>query len=798
MKISLKVRKAVIIGMILAIMAMNMASISYATSITETEGNNDPDHANVIPGSYLNQQISGSLPDNSDCDFFKFTPSETSAYVFDFSSSRNNIRDLKASLCDSQGNLIWFSYGCYYPFEEVFKSQAAGYLIKDNVYYIEVFKGSADSFGNYNFTINEMPSESDITNGYESNSTTSTADVIPSDCLNKRYFGEIKASTDVDYFSFTPSNDGGYAVELSSVENNCTAYLYDGQQLLDWENEYHGEDANYHIDLIGQLQANKTYHIKVVYSGINPGNYYFKINPRKLNYDESEPNNSFETANFISDMGFDKLTTASIKPISGQPDYDFYSFSPSAGGIYTFQTCGTTDTVGYLYNSSQAEIANNDNNGTDINFKISYTLSGMQTYYLKVKHNVSLSSGDYSIKITPPESLGADANDNGFDTATLYANSTIPSSINSSADADYYKFTAPATGTYTVETIGFSNTSGEAFDSSRAFICNDDTSGQGSNFRIELNCQAGSTYYVKVTSPDGGTGCYTLSIYKGKVIKVPKYTQQPYDLLCWATSASMMVSGLLMDNTDRTLEAADSATKIYPSEFNKFGYLYNPGSTRSPIGDFVASKVSNIDYEVLNHSSITPITFDTIKNSIDNTYPVLTRISWDVQGGGHFQVITGYKEVDGVQYVIYNDPWDGKEYIRTYSDYCDNNLFDFKNAIVFGPKEIEPDNNSIDTANLISLENNEIYVYAFLDTGDADYYSFIPNRDMNCTIKTTGNVDTYGVLYNSSKQRIGGNDNSTDLNFLITATLTANTTYYIKVSQVGASNGFYKLVINLE
>ena len=66
--------------------------------------------------------------------------------------------------------------------------------------------------------------------------------------------------------------------------------------------------------------------------------------------------------------------------------------------------------------------------------------------------------------------------------------------------------------------------------------------------------------------------------------------------------------------------------------------------------------------------------------------------------------------------------------------------------------------------------------------GDVDFYSFIPNIDGTYKIQSTGNMDTYGYLYDSNKITLDYNDDSgVDNNFSITKKLKANQTYYIKV-----------------
>ena len=61
------------------------------------------------------------------------------------------------------------------------------------------------------------------------------------------------------------------------------------------------------------------------------------------------------------------------------------------------------------------------------------------------------------------------------------------------------------------------------------------------------------------------------------------------------------------------------------------------------------------------------------------------------------------------------------------------------------------------------------------------YYAFVPLTDGQVTIYTTGDLDTYGYLYNSSKSQLTYDDDSAgNYNFKITYNVTAGTLYYVR------------------
>ena len=62
----------------------------------------------------------------------------------------------------------------------------------------------------------------------------------------------------------------------------------------------------------------------------------------------------------------------------------YFKFTPSQSGSLTFYSTGSRDTFGRLYDSDMTELENNDDNGEDINFRISYNVNAGETYVLQI------------------------------------------------------------------------------------------------------------------------------------------------------------------------------------------------------------------------------------------------------------------------------------------------------------------------------------------------------------------------------------------------------------------------------
>jgi hypothetical protein len=81
-------------------------------------------------------------------------------------------------------------------------------------------------------------------------------------------------------------------------------------------------------------------------------------------------------------------------------DSDYFMIVPEYTVYYTFVTTGSTDTKGYLYNSSGRLKRSRSGGGADTNFSITYKLTSGQTYYLKVMGQTTAVTGTYTLEVT--------------------------------------------------------------------------------------------------------------------------------------------------------------------------------------------------------------------------------------------------------------------------------------------------------------------------------------------------------------------------------------------------------------
>ena len=84
--------------------------------------------------------------------------------------------------------------------------------------------------------------------------------------------------------------------------------------------------------------------------------------------------------------------------IAGAPRYLY--IVPSASGTYVFQSDGSYDTIGTLYDANGNQLSTNDDGGENHNFSISYDLSANTGYYLKAAlYSGTATSDSFSVRM---------------------------------------------------------------------------------------------------------------------------------------------------------------------------------------------------------------------------------------------------------------------------------------------------------------------------------------------------------------------------------------------------------------
>ena len=107
---------------------------------------------------------------------------------------------------------------------------------------------------------------------------------------------------------------------------------------------------------------------------------------------------------------------------------------------------------------------------------------------------------------TPPED---DHGDTSESATVLVLGEMTEGELETSGDVDVFEITIPRRGVLTVYTEGSTDTEGRIFNADNSFEESDDDSGDGWNFKIEVNIEPG-TYYIEVGGWGDSTGQYEL------------------------------------------------------------------------------------------------------------------------------------------------------------------------------------------------------------------------------------------------------------------------------------------------
>ena len=215
-------------------------------------------------------------------------------------------------------------------------------------------------------------------------------------------------------------------------------------------------------------------------------------------------------------------------------DQDFFRIDIGEAGSLTLESSGSTDTYGILYDGDGAELARDDDGGTDLNFRIARESLQPGTYHLLLRGVGPAISGDYSLTVSgsaqpqsqpqpidvQSESAGAGeasstADDHGNDPASatpLAIPSTTAGEIGA-GDKDYFRIDVVVAGFLTFETTGSTDTYGTLYDSDGAVIDEDNDRGpRPNNFRITDALVLEGSYFLEVrgASLSRDTGPYEL------------------------------------------------------------------------------------------------------------------------------------------------------------------------------------------------------------------------------------------------------------------------------------------------
>jgi hypothetical protein len=578
--------------------------------------------------------------------------------------------------------------------------------------------------------------------------------------------GEINPAYDPDYYTYTAATTGVVnfamdAINNSGVDSILTIYNSTFVQIA--RNDDSNGGFNSFISL--NVTAGSVYYIKATaYGSGTSATGEYRVSATFIAPTSGQagaPGDSFATAIALTASQGSTVQSA-FGDINPAYNADYYKYIATTTGVVNFAMDAINnsgiDSYLAIYNSNLVEIARNDDSNGSLNSFISLNVTANTIYYLKATA-YGLGTGAYQVSaaFTAPSTVQGTT----FATAiTLTAGNPIEGVISTALEADYYKYTAAATGGVNFEMTAISNSGVDTFLTiyNSEFIeiaRNDDSNGTRNSF-ISLNVTANAIYYLKATAFGSGTGTYQVSATFIAPTTVTNGT--PGDSFANAIT--------LTSNSTSTVASYDG--EINPAS-NADYYKYTATTTG----------VINFAMVAINNSGVDSIL--TVYNS--NEVQIARN---DDSNGTRNSFISLNVTANAIYYLKATAYGSGTGAYRVSAS--SNSVFNST-----------PPGATFGTA--INLTAGDP-IEGVISTGlEADYYKYIATTtgSVNFAMNAISNsgVDTYLTIYNSNFTEIARNDDSNGTrNSFIPLNVNSNAIYYIKATAYGSGTGAYRISAN--
>ena len=592
----------------------------------------------------------------------------------------------------------------------------------------------------------------------------------------------ILPARDVDYFRFSLTQANIIDISTSSSTNTYGRLYNDGGKVIAFDDNS-GDDSNFHITRL--LPAGSYYiEVKAPNGFTTTGSYTLNVNTQTNRVDLSLPN------------------ATSAESISSPSDQDYFSFNITEERVVTLFTTGTTDTFGRLYDSNAAPLDSDDNSGSGGNFLIKRLLPA-GSYYVEVSggsHSPFTIASNYTLNFIAKEPLPIPS---PLTDTSPYK--SMEQNISFTGEEDYFRFELAQDTPLIFSTTGATDTFGSLYDSSFSLITSDDNSGRNSNFFMGGELKEG-TYYLEVKGADSTatTGEYTLNV------AVPRTTTLPYrsseetispavkedyfrfevttnkNIINITTNGSTDTYGRLYNAAGKLLDSDDNSAdgnnllieRLLP---NGIYYLVVDGANPDTNGNYTLNINTPTNQAEISLINPNPAVNGTISSPTDKDYfrfnvtqPNIININTTgttdtfgvLYNSAGIQLASDNNSGSGENFLIRRLLFPGSYYIEVQSG---NNTIGNYTLNVF--TEEVPFINSSSTSSVETLSS----------TQDIHYFTFNVTQDKVITLFTTGNINTYGRLYNAAGNTLASDDNSGMRgNFRITKVLSVGS-YYMEV-----------------
>ena len=505
-------------------------------------------------------------------------------------------------------------------------------------------------------------------------------------------------------------------------------------------------------------------------------------------------------------------------------DIDYFRVSVRSAGRLVASTTGGTNTYGYIEDSSGNVLAENDNDGEDLNFVVSAVVEP-GTYYIRVLGARTSSTGAYTLTLH----LDGDYIPSGA--IPLGLGELIEDEL-LAGDIDYFRVSVRSAGRLVASTTGGTNTYGYLEDSSGNVLAEDNDGGAYRNFVVSAVVEPG-TYYIRVRGAyNSAPGAYTLTLQGAIPLGLGELIEIEDELLAGASdyfrvsvrvrSAGRLVAsttggtdtyGYIEDSSGNVLAEDDndgagsnfvvsavvepgtyyirvrgaytSSTGAYTLTLHLDGDYIPSGAIPLGLGELIEDELlaGDIDYFRVSVRSAGRLVASTTGGTDTYGYIYIdiedssgNVLALDYDGGADFNFVMSAVVEPGTYYIR----------VLGYST----------SATGAYALTLHLDGDSIPSG-AIPLGLGEL-IEDELSAVDIDYFRVSVRSAGRLVASTTGGTDTYGAIEDSSGKVLDWDDNGgADLNFRVSAVVEPGT-YYIRVrGPRTSSTGAYALTVHL-
>jgi hypothetical protein len=384
---------------------------------------------------------------------------------------------------------------------------------------------------------------------YENDNTASQATIIGTNGSAQTH--SIHTGSDVDWVKFTLGERSNVVVETDGPSGDTRMWFY-GPSSSSREIAFNDDGGQGLFSRIERSGANSlgpgTYWVKVDEYGSNDriANYSIRVHATPI----APPDDYSDRLENATRVPLGANGSGSINgTVQQSGDVDMFRFVAGSTGRMAVDQIARPgshlDSYAHVYDSQGREIARDDDGGDGLNSRIQVNVVTGEMYFVAAAAYGS-STGAYQLMIsgppvpTAPSMPNTSSNDHGNnlqDSVQLALDSggtaITNGAIEQAGDVDMFRVIARGTGRMTVDQVARSGSQLDCylvvFDSRGQEIARNDDSGGTLNSHVQVNVEAGATYYVRAGGYASSTGAYQLRLAGSPVSTTPATTVPPPD-----------------------------------------------------------------------------------------------------------------------------------------------------------------------------------------------------------------------------------------------------------------------------